>query len=92
MKNKLFFEKVECMLEYIDCLEVVILELKNILKTLYVTKEFKCDNSLIAIKLNDIIYDLYNDGMFLVRQICRLYEIDWENKTRNIIARNQNFM
>ena len=79
-----------------DSVSLDIKEVTNV-KVLYETSDYMNIEFTIHTTEKDktetfTIYDLYNDGMFLVRQICRLYEIDWENKTRNIIARNQNFM
>lgn len=46
-----------------------------------ISKHLKNDSieRINAMKLNDTIYDIYEEGMQLVKQICIFYQDKWKN-------------
>ena len=70
MQNQDLIKEIEYLEELKFILEEIINKTYTSLKSNFVSKE-------TALKLNDIIYDIHEEGMLIVKELCKLYQDEW---------------
>ena len=70
MQNQDLIKEIEYLEELKFILEEIINKTYTSLKSNFVSKE-------TALKLNDIIYDIHEEGILIVKELCKLYQDEW---------------
>jgi len=76
MENKDLIE-IDQQLEIVEYIETIITELRNTLIKSKHSLNYDYTPRTLAIKLNDLIYEIFENGAPLIKKLCKEYQNMW---------------